>query len=156
VVRAYYDVKRGYWEAEITDISISLDSFGKPARFINRNNALTKGYSQMLCQEPIFGYLLEKMPLKTLHPGPVMDETEGFLNIKNPACYVFPNENGCLPGDHFRKNQLTSAKKFVTFLAFDFNVSKLQKIANGVTISTLWLYILFITFVVIRKIGILL
>ena len=97
----------------------------------------TVGISRLRCYEPMFGYQLEAMPIKTLHQGPVTDVTAGTLNIKNPACYVFPKSNGCVPGDHFKVSELNQAKKFTGYHPYDFIIPKRQTILNYITLVTL-------------------
>jgi hypothetical protein len=65
--------------------------------------------------------------------GDVLSETNGFLNIKNPACYVFPKENSCAPGDHFKSRQRELAENFVSYKQFSFGKSTPQKIAELIT-----------------------
>jgi hypothetical protein len=68
-----------------------------------RNNALVAGYSPLNCYQPMFGDWLKHFPSAPLQPGPTLAEVApGILNLKNPACYLFPEENGCRPGDIFR------------------------------------------------------
>ncbi len=50
----------------------------------------------------------------------MLAEHEGKLNLKNPACYVFPEANGCRPGDVFRADQLEQATAFAAYRPFDF------------------------------------
>ena len=90
---------------------------------MNRNDLVAYGASQLLCYVPIFGYSLEHFPIKTLRPGPALDEAAGVLNVKNPACYVYPKENLCVPGDHFAVSQKEDAIKFLSYEPFDFNKS---------------------------------
>ena len=97
----------------------------------------TFGISRLRCYEPMFGYQLEAMPLKTLHQGPVTDVTAGTLNIKNPACYVFPKANGCVPGDHFKVSELNQAKKFTEYRPYDFVLPERQIIFNYITLAAL-------------------
>lgn len=91
------------------------------------------GVSKTFCYNPLFGYRLEKFSGKDLRDGGVLATKDGFLNLKNPACYVFPQENGCSPGDRFRADQIEEARRFVSYKPFDFAVSARQKIANTIT-----------------------
>jgi hypothetical protein len=95
-----------------------------------RNNALTHGASQLLCYEPLFGYRLEKFPIKTLRPGSVFAGQAGHLNLKNPVCYVYPLENACTPGDHFSIEQLEIAEAFVAYKPIPFRLPAWQKTVN--------------------------
>lgn len=107
-------------------------------REVQRNDLLALGRSQMLCYNPSFGYRLERLPLGGLHPGSVWDAgADGRLNVKNPACYLFPRENGCRPGDHFLASERESAERFVRYEPFAFEVSGVQRAANAVTLAAL-------------------
>ena len=139
ILQAYQLVKNNEWRPEITDISYYVDENNKPAITVTRNNLLAHGKSQLFCYEAIFGYGLENLPFKTLHLGPVMSEEDGILNIKNPACYVFPEENSCESGDHFSLNQKEQALAFTQYKPFNFNMSKKQFVANIISLTSLLL-----------------
>ncbi len=130
VVKAYREVKSGLWTPRIKDISVYTNRSGEWIMPGFRNNMLIMGASQMLCYEPMFGYRLEAFPVKTLHPGPALEEKDRLLNIKNPACYVWPDANTCEPGDHFSVNQAADARDFVSYRPFHFQLTTAQKAAN--------------------------
>lgn len=114
---------------------------GVPVRATGRNDFLIIGKSSFLCYEPVFGYTLEAFPFKTLHLGPVSDVVDGALNLKNPACFVFPGENGCSPGDHFKAEEKEKVTLFTAYRDFDFKMSRRQHIANFVSLAS-WLGLL--------------
>jgi len=102
--------ERGATPPMVTQIGMRLkrDEAGKlQAQWSpNRDTAFLSGASNALCYEPIFGYRLEKYPFGSLRPGGIgPPRPDGTLNLKNPACYVYPQPNGCKPGDHFREAQ---------------------------------------------------
>lgn len=96
------------------------------------NDAMIAGASPIGCYEPTMGYRLEKFPVGSLKPGPVFSE-DGSINIKNPACYLFPMENQCAPGDHFRPDQREAARQFVAYKPYAFKFSNRQVWANRTT-----------------------
>ena len=98
---------------------------------------LTQNASQMLCYEPIFGYWREKFPLGPMKPGPAMALEEGHFNLKNPACFTYPQENSCRPGDHFLMTQRDSAQSFRSYKPFEFAMPLRQKAANMVSLISL-------------------
>jgi hypothetical protein len=98
------------------------------------NDGMLTRASPILCYEPTLGYSLEKFPLGTLHPGPVF-ERDGSINLKNPACYLYPDENRCKPGDHFSLASLEQAERFSNYQSFSFIKSRQQRVAD--TISAL-------------------
>ena len=97
------------------------------------NDAIAAGASSILCYEPTMGYRLEKFPVGTLHPGPVFSE-DGQINFKNPACYLYPNENQCKPGDHFTPSQRHEAEAFTNYKPFPFAFSTQQIIGNRISL----------------------
>ncbi|MCX7175584.1 MAG: hypothetical protein NT159_16985 [Proteobacteria bacterium] len=100
---------------------------------LHGNDTFLGGVSQVYCYNPIFGYQLEKYSAEGLRQGSVFEEHDGFLNLKNPACYVFPRENNCRPGDRFRADQLAQAKDFAEYRPYAFQISPGQRAANLVT-----------------------
>jgi hypothetical protein len=92
------------------------------------------GISRLKCYEPMFGYRLEAFPIKTLHPGPVNDVTNGWLNLKNPACYVYPKTNACEPGDHFSVNEQMQAERFASYRPYPFKLPMRQVVLNYVSL----------------------
>jgi hypothetical protein len=118
------------------------DRFRRPSYFAH-NGVLTEGYSQIFCYEPIFGWDLELFPFKTIHPGPALVADQGVLNLKNPSCYLYPQENQCTPGDHFRAAQLAAASRFINFRPFVFQASRIQRLANCLNLAALGAVTLF-------------
>lgn len=134
VIQAYQAVRQSAPVPAIQSIGVYRDRQGNIVHPLHKNDALTQGYSSLYCYNPAFGYGLEKFPVKDLHPGPVRDVRDGHYNIKNPACYVYPKENNCSPGDHFRETQREEMEKFVSYRPFAFNISTAQKAANALTL----------------------
>jgi hypothetical protein len=132
IVRSYYQVKAGLLAPNIKAIGINVDEKGQLQLLIKRNNMLVYGASQLYCYEALFGYRLEDFPVKTLHPGPVLEEKGGVLNIKNPSCYVWPAANHCQPGDHFTVQQKEAAEAFVNYRPFAFQMPAIQQAANWI------------------------
>ena len=74
------------------------------------------------------------------------------LNFLNPSCFIFPEENNCLPGDMFKKSQINELENFLNYKTFKFKLSKLQKVFNYVSLISLIFSICFITYYLIKKI----
>ena len=109
---------------------ILLDSFAD-YRLIN-------GQSNAGCYEPLFGYRLEQYRLGSLQPGPLtLEDAAGNLNLKNPACYVYPEANGCAPGDHFKTGQMQQMLALADYQDPQLAVSDSRATANLVGIGTL-------------------
>lgn len=104
----------------VIGLAIWRDAKNELSMAPERQNALTQGASQFFCYAPLFGYRLERFPFGRLHPGSALDEAGGDLNFKNPACYVFPAANGCMPGDPFRIDQHAALEAFLDYRAFPF------------------------------------
>lgn len=102
------------------------------AGYLAGQNALAGGASQIDCYQPLFGYALESFPRGTLHPGPILDVREGRLNLKNPACYVFPGANACRPGDAFTLDQTVSATALAAWHPFAWRRPLWARAADGI------------------------
>ena len=134
---AYAKTREQGFGPEIKYIGANVDANGKIVLTADRNDLIAYGISQLFCYYPSFGYRLENFPVKTLHPGTVFEEKDGYLNIKNPACYIFPQENHCQPGDHFRTDQREQAEAFVHYKPYPFEISSRQALANAITLAAL-------------------
>jgi hypothetical protein len=111
-----------------------------PDRRVERdaNNAIADGHAQLYCYQPMFGYQLQTFPVGSLHAGPVTDMSPaGTLNLKNPACYLFPGANNCRPGDEFRSDQASMAASFATYAPVPFARPALQIAAGWVNLLAL-------------------
>jgi hypothetical protein len=117
---------------------------------IGLDDALIRGETPLYCYEPIFGYRLEKYPRGPLQPGSVLQATEGVLNIKKAACYVFPEQNACAPGDHYRQEELEQARRFISHQPVSFVMSGLQQAANVLSLITLILLLVLVMLVPAR------
>lgn len=93
-----------------------------------------QGISALNCYEPLFGYSHENFPQQTLHNGSAIALKNGVYNMKNPACYVFPAENHCAPGDHFRADQAKQLEQFLAYQSFEFAMPTYQKVINVVCV----------------------
>lgn len=133
IVAAYNAVKAGEPVKPISQVMLR----DRSKSFLNNGDEMTEGRTVETCYEPIFGYRLGNYPKKQHTHGSVFAQTDGYLNLKNPACYVFPEENACEPGDHFLVEELTSARLFASYQPINFNQSKVQEAASWVSLLTL-------------------
>lgn len=152
IVKSYHEVKSGSWKPTIKQITVYVNPAGEAVMPIFRNDTLVHGKSQLLCYEALFGYRLEDFPIKKLRPGPALEEKEDILNIKNPACYVWPEANNCDPGDHFTKEQKDAAEAFVNYRPYPFKMPAGQQVANWVNVLALIFTLLFLFFCSVRVI----
>ena len=109
------------------------------------NAQLVDGSSPMRCYNPIYGYRLEKLGNGRLFPGPVdAVAPDGSLNLINPACLVFPDENQCQPWDAFKAAQREEAGRFAAYRPFDFVKSERQVLADRLSLVSVLLAIIFL------------
>ncbi len=120
--------------------------------FVGVDDALLDGGSSLICYQPLFGYSLQNYPIKQLLPGSVFTERAGKLNLKNPACYLFPEENNCAPGDHFTIAQQDQAARFATNQPFNWRMSWWQRLADWTSMLTLILSLLWFTISSLRSV----
>ncbi len=121
----------------ITEVKGKVQSSAVPT-YIDRNNAMVDGGSEIFCYQPMFGYQLEDFPRKDLQAGPILTPTAGGrLNLKDPSCYLFPKENRCAPGDQFRADQETAMLQFAAYRAFPFQRSTVQTVADWTNLIAL-------------------
>ena len=140
VQQAWRAVNAGAPPPAVTALSVRVDKGNRLALPLERNDDMTRGYSQLLCYQPMFGYGLEHLRHGQLRPGPALAALpDGTLNLKNPACYVFPAANACAPGDHFRREQREEATRFLRYQTFAFQRPAWQTFADAVTLATLLL-----------------
>jgi hypothetical protein len=136
-------LREGRWSPKIEVLGTGAEiQAGDYRTQLHSNDTFVVGMSQVFCYNAVFGYRLEKFSAAGLVAGSVLQEHEGFLNLKNPSCYVFPNENKCLPGDRFRADQLAQARSFTEYRPFAFQISAGQAVANQTTLLSLLVIIL--------------
>jgi hypothetical protein len=131
------DIEAAYRQASdtgavppITHVIVQQDRAGNIQMTPQRDDALIRGHSQLLCYQPIFGYRLERFPIKSLRPGPALGQIDHTLNIKDPSCYVFPDENQCHPGDQFDVLVRDRAEAFLDYRPYPFSIPLYARAAN--------------------------
>lgn len=145
IVHGFHQVETGAHTPAISTMGFYQDDKGQPELPVNRNDTFMQGVSQILAYESLFGYRLEYLPFKTLHPGKALATSNGVLNVKNPASYLWPDENHCKPGDHFKIEDKAAAEAFLNYKPFPFRMSLIQRIANWTTLISFATVILFQT-----------
>ena len=105
-----------------------------PANMMNGDAWLTR-------HEPLFdtsrNYGSRKMP--TRRPSIIKN---GVFNMRNPACYQYPAENNCSPGDYISNNDKENFINFLESKPVTWRISIVQKIADTVSLGTLCLLLL--------------
>ena len=148
----------------INDYDNSNYSIKKISTYVNKNNKIIRKQrndhfineaSSYFCYQPIFGYSLEKFPKNdltfnkktnisndiSLLTGDIdFNKNGGKFNFLNPSCFLFPDENGCQPGDLFGKDQENNLFNFLKYKKINFKKNIIQNISD---------YISFITFLIL-------
>ena len=123
--------------SEISSVRCVTNTEG--IRMCGGDETMAFGLSQINCTESLFGYRHEEFKQKELLKvgQPVIQLTDDRFNMKNPACYVFPDENNCVPGDHFRADQKEELLSFISYKGYEFNMPKTQNISNWLSLITI-------------------
>lgn len=121
----------------ITDVVELFDTSHHIQMTLERQNALTMGYSTLSCYDPLFGYRLEKLPYGKIRLAHAMSVRDGLVNFKNPACYVYPGANECKPGDEFTEAQAGEAQKFLNYEPWGFKKPFIAHVAGWLGLLTL-------------------
>ena len=117
---------------------------------VGTGDALTRGVSQVVCNEPAFGYRLENFRFDPVFEGEVFAVHGGAHNFYRPDCLLFPNENQCVKGERFSLEASNELKQLVSWQPFEFQQPIKQIVANFVTIASFWLIFGYFCFQVIR------
>ncbi len=136
---AYRSVAEGSLAPSIHGVGVMVDNEGRMIAPLNRNDLITKGLSQLFCYNPMFGYSLEGFPIGRLHPGSALEKNGGELNLKRPACYVFPDTNGCKPGSAFGVEQEEQAREFLAYRGSHWRLPWWQIVAQALSLIGLGL-----------------
>jgi len=72
--------------------------------------------------------------LSALHVGSVFDQSDNYFNIMNPACYQYPKENNCKPGDRISINDRINLESFITGKPVSWKLSKAQILSDRISL----------------------
>ena len=144
-----------YWHddadriSELKYVGLATDDDGNGRRRViyapQFDHLFTQGVSNATCYEPVFGYRLENFPLSSIRSGDISVLQNGTYGLINPACYVYPEENNCSPGDRFTARQKDQMLLFAQRKPFGAKVSRARELSN-VLAAGLWLMILVLSF----------
>ena len=145
-----------------------LNEDGSIEKTSTRNDAFYFSYSPLMCYQPIFGYELEKLDKKNikfyskkyLENGKRLyfsnlREHKKNLTFYNPACFLFPNENNCRPGDVFSKDDHKKLIKFLQYKKFNFKQNKIQIISNYISIVSILFSVIVLIYFLFNYLNIL-
>ena len=130
-----YNVSHSY------DAILSLEQssyISKPYTAISYNYDTHNGNSDLECYEPLFDSSVR--PNAILSSGFIKEITNGYYNFMNPACYSYPDENNCKPGSKIHASD-PNIDPFISHKATSWKISGIQKIADILSITTLFILI---------------
>jgi hypothetical protein len=115
---------------EITSKDFITTNEGKS--FASGDLIMSEGLSRINCNESLFGYRHEDFKKKSLlqDEASIFNLNNGKFNMKNPACYIFPKENNCEIGDHFKYEQINELRQFIEYKGYNFKTPLYQKLFN--------------------------
>jgi hypothetical protein len=145
ITAAFSDVKGTSEVPVILHLEESLVN-GLRLSVIGTGDALTRGASQVVCNEPVFGYRLEGFRLDPVFSGDVFAIQSGAYNFYRPDCLLFPAENQCVKGTRFSRNATDQLSRLVSWTPIDFQQPIAQKIAGVVTICSVWLVCIYLIY----------
>ena len=121
-----------------------LDEFlyqGERVAGVGADDSLTHGASQIVCNEPLFGYRLENFRFDKVYRGGAFAVVDGDYNFYKPQCMIFPDQNQCHKGDRFSKDQEVQLSNLVAYKSIDFTMPFLQRVSIWVSYASLILVI---------------
>ncbi len=110
---------------------------GNVPMMVNGENAVARAASNLFCYEPMFGYDLAKLPSGVLHDGLALDVSGDHFNVFNPACFLYPGENYCKPGDRISTMRREEAVAFLGYQPISWKAPPAQTLANGINLAAL-------------------
>lgn len=134
IVNAYTSVRAGEEVPLIRTLEESLVD-GVRVPLGNAGDSLTRGASQIVCNEPLFGYRLESFRFDGVFKGQVFHQREGAFNFYRPECFLFPEQNQCKEGDRFPAGKATALVRFTSYRSYDFELPVVQRISNWISIA---------------------
>jgi len=119
-------------------IKTTKDGQKRPIVVSNFDHLFVGGSSNALCYEPMFGYRLETLDRRFLRISTInVPDQNGFLPVKNPSCYVYPEENSCRPGAHFTADQFADLQILTAYGDLPAKSSAPRRFLNFVAAVTL-------------------
>ncbi|MDA0978704.1 MAG: hypothetical protein O3B72_09115 [Proteobacteria bacterium] len=119
--------------------------------FVGVDDDFLAGGSSQVCYQPLFGYRLERYPLKSLQTGSIYREGWGFLNFKQPVCYLYPESFSCRPGDHFRRQDSEQLAVFATNQVVDWKRPWFHEVAVWINLVSGLLVVLLLPYLTLRR-----
>ena len=170
---AMYNIKNSYEfnkkfekeqiQASINGPSILLNKDGTIKKIPTRNDAFYFSYSPLACEQSLFGYNLENLNKKNikfyfkriLGDGSILyysdiNKSENEFTFFKPSCFLFPDENNCLPGDIFEIDEFEKMINFLNYEKIEFKQNKIQIISNYISLFSFIIFFAFIIYYLIN------
>ncbi len=97
---------------------------------------VVRGTTGIRCIEALFGYSNEHQ-ITSLAEGPTDRTEDGFFNLNHPACFQYPEENECRPGDRIAASDRENFDRFIRGEQTTWKLSKAQVFADRLSFITL-------------------
>ena len=161
-----YNFNKKFKEDQITPKingpSVLLNNDRTIKKISTRNDAFYFSYSPLMCYQSLFGYNLENLNKKNikfhskriLADGSILYFSDINKNKKDftffkPFCFLFPEENNCLPGDIFKNDEYVNMIKFLNYGKIDFKQNKIQIISNYISLISIILSFVFVIYYIV-------
>ena len=100
---------------------------------VQRSAWMLGGDTSLDCYEPLFD-TVGRDAIDRLQVGPVGLVSEGAFNMINPACWQYPEENGCSPGDRIAREDWANLSRLTASRATTWALSDRQRTADRLTL----------------------
>lgn len=125
----------------ITVLGRMVDAGGHTVAPLHRDDLMLHGASQILCYEPLFGYDLEHLDVRSLRLDEVSAEHDGRLNMRDPACMLYPEHNDCGTDGRFATSRLAELQAFAAYRSIPFGAPGSHAVAVGFSLAA-WVALL--------------
>ncbi len=133
IQQAHSRLKEGWKLPKIESVNILTDGAGGLVHDQTvEANLFLDGVQHMGCYIPGYSSVATEL-LGTLHPGSIWDVTDGYFNLKNPACNSWASENNCRPGEHFKVDQRQWMQLYVSHNVFPMQTPGILRRATEVS-----------------------
>ncbi len=129
IAAAHEAARRDGTVVPIAVLGRMVDPEGRTVAPLHRDDLMVHGASQILCYEPLFGYDLEHLDVSHLRLDVITAERDGRLNLRNPACMVYPEHNDCGEAGLFAAHQLEDAQAFAAYGSYPFGAPSSHRLA---------------------------
>jgi hypothetical protein len=119
-----------------TELTRSINYAAMRNRFNAFDGIPISYYTPSSCSEPVL-MGMGKILIEPLSKGRVDTERDGFFNLYHPACFQYPEENNCFPGERIAVSDRSNFEKFVMGEHTTWKISRAQYWSDKVSLFTL-------------------